>query len=61
MPGCAMMSMKCDLVKNYDGFHKIISILKLKMIKYNLLFIAFSRYAIHNPLAGFFRLHRTER
>jgi|GEM_PF-5015330 hypothetical protein len=56
-----MMTMKCDLVKNYDGFHKIISILKLKMIKYNLLFIAFSRYAIHNSLAGFFRLHRTER
>ncbi|MGX0206735.1 hypothetical protein ACUXF8_001259 [Pantoea piersonii] len=47
--------MKCDLVKNYDAFHKIISILNVKMIKYNLLFVAFSRYAIHNPVAGFFR------
>ena len=49
------MGLKCDLVKNYDAFQKIISILKLKMIKYNLLFVAFSCYAIHNPVAGFFR------
>ena len=48
------MARKCDLVKNYDAFHKIISILQLKMIKYNLLFVAFSRYAIHNLVADFF-------
>lgn len=47
------MTLKCDQVKNYDAFHKIISILDSKMIKYNLLFVVFNCYTFHNPVAGF--------
>lgn len=42
---CGRMCSKWPVVKIYSAFHKIISILKLKMIKYNLLFGAFIHQA----------------
>lgn len=46
--GGTRMNVRCDLIKICNAFHKNISILRSKMIKYNLLFDEIKRYT---PLA----------